>query len=181
MQPNSLDRIEAELTLLVRRAQKVRLHAGAPGELMERAAYAILGVLSDVGPLRSGELAGRFLLDASTVSRQVAGLVRDGLVEREADPEDGRACRLRITPRGSDALSAVRHARRRVVLELLQEWPEEDRAAFATLLERFNAGLDAQLARTGLLEAGGRSAVHHPTPRSSPDARTTLADKDGPR
>lgn len=137
-----MERIERELTLLVRRAQKVHLRGPLPVEPLERAEYAILGVLHDQGPLRAGALAGRFLLDASTVSRQVATLVAAGLIVREADPEDGRACRLRLTDRGEESLASTREARRGVVRDLLGSWSEQDRAAFASLLERFNAGLD---------------------------------------
>lgn len=140
------ERIERSLTLLVRRAQKVHLHADTAGQPVERAAYAILGVLFDEGPVRAVELAGRFHLDASTVSRQVAALVEAGLIGREPDPDDGRASRLRLTERGHDALQATRVARRRILHDLLSSWTPQQQEMFAELLERFNAGLDARLA-----------------------------------
>lgn len=148
-----LERIERELTLLVRRAQKVHLHTEAAAEPLERAAYGILGVVNDEGPLRAGTLAGRFRLDPSTVSRQAASLVAAGLMVREPDPDDGRACRFALTEHGRDALEATRAARRRVMRQLLGAWRLEDRDAFASLLERFNAGLDSELASTGLMTA----------------------------
>ena len=43
------------------------------------------------GPQRSGALAEAVHSDPSTISRQVAHLVRLGLVERTADPEDREA------------------------------------------------------------------------------------------
>ena len=43
-------------------------------------------------------LAAAVHSDPSTVSRQVAALVRAGLIERQADPEDGRASVLVPTP-----------------------------------------------------------------------------------
>jgi DNA-binding MarR family transcriptional regulator len=54
---------------------------------------------------RSSDLAARAGLDPSTVSRAVAGLVTQGLVTREADPHDGRATLLVVTPAGHAALS----------------------------------------------------------------------------
>lgn len=77
----SVESIEQELTLLVRRAQKVHLRGGPTEQVVERAAYGILAWLHDTGPLRSSELAAHFHLDASTISRQVAALEQAGLDE----------------------------------------------------------------------------------------------------
>lgn len=142
----SLESIEQELTLLVRRAQKVQLRGGPTEHVVDRAAYGILAWLHDNGPLRPSALAAHFHLDASTISRQVAGLERAGLVAREPDSEDGRACRLRLTERGQDVLLTTRAERRGVVRELLQSWSPQDLAKFASLLAAFNAGLDTHMA-----------------------------------
>ena len=140
-----VERIEQELTLLVRRAQKVHLR-GVPAEhVVERAAYGILAWLNDAGPLRPGALAAHFHLDASTISRQVASLEQAGLVTREPDTEDRRACRLKLTEHGRGVLSTTRAERRGVVRDLLHSWSAVDLANFASLLAAFNAGLDNHL------------------------------------
>ena len=141
----SVERIEQELTLLVRRAQKVHLRGGPTEHVVERAAYGILAWLHDTGPLRPSALAAHFHLDASTISRQVASLEHAGLIAREPDAEDRRACRLRLTEHGQRVLTTTRAERRGVVRELLQSWSPEDLANFASLLAAFNAGLDNQL------------------------------------
>ncbi|MDI6912503.1 MarR family transcriptional regulator [Nocardioides sp.] len=140
-----MESIEEELTLLVRRAQKVHLRGGPTEHVVERAAYGILAWLHDTGPLRPGALAAHFHLDASTISRQVASLEQAGLITREPDAEDRRACRLRLTEHGRTVLTATRAERRGVVRELLQSWSPEDLANFAFLLAAFNAGLDDHL------------------------------------
>lgn len=137
--------IERELTLLVRRAQKVSLRGGKLDRPVDRAAYGILGRLCDAGPQRPSALADHFYLDASTISRQVAALEKAGLIQRVADTEDGRASLLQLTAHGTDVLVATRSERRRVVRELLSSWPPTDLTRFATLLAAFNAGLDHQL------------------------------------
>ncbi|AXB46157.1 MarR family winged helix-turn-helix transcriptional regulator [Prauserella oleivorans] len=142
----SVESIEQELTLLVRRAQKVHLRGGPTEQVVERAAYGILAWLHDTGPLRPSALAAHFHLDASTISRQVASLEQAGLITREADTEDRRAFRLRLTERGRDVLTTTRAERRGVVRKLLQSWSPEDLANFASLLAAFNAGLDKHLA-----------------------------------
>ena len=58
---------------------------------VDRSTIFLLKALAMHGPRRSSELAAAVHSDPSTVSRQVAALVRDGLIERQADPEDGRA------------------------------------------------------------------------------------------
>jgi DNA-binding MarR family transcriptional regulator len=141
----SVESIEQELTLLVRRAQKVHLRGGPTERVVERAAYGILAWLHDTGPLRSSELAAHFHLDASTISRQVASLEQASLVTREPDAEDRRACRLRLTEHGQRVLTTTRAERRGVVRELLRSWSPEDLANFASLLTAFNEGLDNQL------------------------------------
>ncbi len=62
--------------------------------------YLLISRLAVDGPIRSSDLAEKVQADPSTVSRQVAALVRDGYVERRADPMDGRASLLVITERG---------------------------------------------------------------------------------
>jgi len=141
----SVESIEQELTLLVRRAQKVHLRGAPAAQVVERAAYGILAWLHDTGPLRPGALAAHFHLDASTISRQVASLEQAGLIAREPDAEDRRACRVRLTEHGQKVLTTTRAERRGVVRELLQSWSREDLANFASLLAAFNGGLDNQL------------------------------------
>lgn len=138
--------IEQELTLLVRRAQKVHLRGGPADHVVERAGYGILARLHDVGPSRPGELAAHFHLDASTISRQVASLEQAGLVGREPDAEDRRACRLRLTDHGRRVLTTTRAERRSVVRDLLQSWSAADLANFASRLAAFNADLGSQMA-----------------------------------
>jgi DNA-binding MarR family transcriptional regulator len=140
--PDSLERIEQALTHLVHRLQRVRLHVEGPVQLLERSAYTILGLLNDAGPMRNGALAARLQLDASTVSRHVAALQQAGLTTREVDPDDGRACRLRLTSAGQRAVGETRQVRRAAVRELVGSWPSDEQDTFAALLERLNVGLD---------------------------------------
>lgn len=137
-----VERIEQELTVLVRRAQKVHLRGVPAKHVVERATYGILACLYDDGPLRASALAAHFHLDASTVSRQITSLEQAGLVAREPDPEDGRACQVRLTEHGQTVLTTTRGERRGVVRELLQSWSSTDVAHLASLLTAFNTGLD---------------------------------------
>jgi DNA-binding MarR family transcriptional regulator len=65
-----------------------------------RPAYgSILVPLFEEDELRIGELARRARLAKQTLTTMVRLLERDGLVERQRDPADGRAFLVRLTPR----------------------------------------------------------------------------------
>lgn len=119
---------------------KVRTAEGQPP--LERAGYVALAVLHDHGPLRTGALAALLGVDMSTASRQATALETAGLVLRNPDPHDGRACLLSPTELGVATLTTVRRARRDSLSQLLAAWTETDRDAFAALLARFTTDLD---------------------------------------
>ena len=70
-----------------------------------------LSVLVFAGPMRIGELARIEQVEPPTMTRLVDGLVRDGLANREADPDDARAVRVRATPTGTRMLHRGRAQR----------------------------------------------------------------------
>ncbi|MFC7655700.1 MarR family winged helix-turn-helix transcriptional regulator [Pseudonocardia benzenivorans] len=86
------------LVRLIERAYA--LHQIEHPDGVERATYVLLVHLVKDGPYRSRALADAVHSDPSTVSRQVAHLVRLGLVERVTDPDDGRAVLLVATDEG---------------------------------------------------------------------------------
>lgn len=93
------------------------------------------------GPKRVTELADLMSTDASTVSRQVAAMVKDGLLERQSDPADGRASLLVATDRGRAAMERFRAERTRQMATLLEDWTPEDCTTLAQLLDRFTTDL----------------------------------------
>ncbi len=132
-------RLEREVTLLLRRARAIsaRLAAELHPDL-EGAAYGLLALLQDAGPLRASDLVTRLGLDKSTVSRQVSTLVALGLVDRAADPADGRAQVLTPSAEGSARLAHIREMRRARWEADLASWPAEDVATLGELLSRLN-------------------------------------------
>jgi DNA-binding MarR family transcriptional regulator len=76
--------------------------------------YGVLYALSGVPQgLRITELLGDVLLTQAGMSRLIARLDAAGLVERVDDPDDGRACRIRLTDEGTRVQRRVglRHGR----------------------------------------------------------------------
>ena len=153
-------RLEREIGLLLRRSRAIsarlarELHPDLDG-----AAYGLLALLADAGPLRASELVTRLGLDKSTVSRQVSSLVALGMIDRQPDPVDGRAQVLTPSAEGAARLAGIREARRARWETDLSDWPADDLTTLADLLGRFNrlgeareaqaTGADEETAATG--------------------------------
>jgi DNA-binding MarR family transcriptional regulator len=142
----TLARIEAAIVTIVREAtlpstqERVTAQAGLA---IERSGYIVLRAVDESGPLPVTTLARSLGLDASTVSRQVATLVRMGLLDRSHDADDKRITLVALTELGREALERIRSARHGVFAEVLDGWSDEDQATLAPLLERFAADLVA--------------------------------------
>lgn len=106
---------------------------------IDKSAVILLKTLAAQGPLRSSALAAAVHSDPSTISRQIATLVRHGLVIRQADPEDGRASVLVPTEAGLDLLEEQRRRLGLVLARVVQDWEPEELTRFLELLERFVA------------------------------------------
>jgi DNA-binding MarR family transcriptional regulator len=119
---------------------KAQLLAQARDDV-EWSAYLIVSRLVIDGPVRLSALAEALQADPSSVSRQAAALVRDGLLERRADPADGRASLLVVTARGEALHSELRRLRNEHYRRLLADWTEDDCRVFAALTTRFTDGI----------------------------------------
>lgn len=100
------------------------------------ALLGVLHVLATVGQCRQAELAGNLCVSQSSLSRQIADLVDAGLVERQADPEDGRASLVRLSKSGTELLRSNRERRADRLRTLLGEWSEEEARDALTSLRR---------------------------------------------
>lgn len=131
----SLDVIQRELTAFARRARAAaaRLHPELP-----LVSYTLLSHIEDRQGCRATDLAAHYMLDKSTVSRQISALEKLGLVERHPDPDDHRIQVLHPTEAGTRALASTQASRRAAYQERLADWTAEDLARFATYLLRYN-------------------------------------------
>jgi DNA-binding MarR family transcriptional regulator len=143
-------RLEREIALLLRRSRAISARlASELHEDLDGAAYGLLALLQDAGPLRASDLVARLGLDKSTVSRHVAHLVDLGLVDRAADPVDGRAQVLTPSAEGSARLARIRELRRARWESDLGDWPAEDIEVLGRLLAKLNRLGEAREAEAG--------------------------------
>nr|WP_228046033.1 MarR family transcriptional regulator [Saccharopolyspora sp. HNM0983] len=98
----------------------------------------VLSRLEVAGPMTLKELAQAYRLDLSTINRQVAPLVRQGLIERFADPGGGAARKLRPTELGRQELAHDREGVCAALAEVTEGWSPERLAQFRDLVGEFN-------------------------------------------
>jgi DNA-binding MarR family transcriptional regulator len=143
------DQIQASLQVVARSITQVRMHERllqSAGVRLDRAGAAALYKLYLHGDaIRVTVLAEMLDVDTPTVTRKVQQLERDGLVVRHADPDDGRASRIRLTPAGRRTLERVMKARRAWLDRLLEGWDADDLARFGSLLGRFSSSLERDM------------------------------------
>lgn len=145
----ALGSIETQVAMLMRLGEATRRSSPRPHRALDRAAYVILRYLQEAGPQNVSAVATRLNLDGSTVTRQVSAMHREGLVERSADPEDGRGTVIAATERGLSQVDAVSRARRDLYDQVLHGWSAQERKELAATLERLTADMDAFLKSRG--------------------------------
>lgn len=103
--------------------------------------HSLLRFIANTPGARATDIAAAFSLNRSTVSRQVAGLARLGLVtEQEHDggsPARGRI--LALTEEGEAKLATAAAAQQGHLRDRLADWTDEEIHQFATALARYNA------------------------------------------
>jgi DNA-binding MarR family transcriptional regulator len=96
---------------------------------------ALLATIERHGPLTPSELAQRERVQRPTVTRMLARLEEDGIVQRAADPADGRSFLVSLTPAGLELLHEVRSRKDAYLARRLSELDDEERAALARAAE----------------------------------------------
>lgn len=142
------DELGTQLVRLIRLVDRAQAqHQAANPDAVDRAAYLLLVHLVKGGPRRTGALAEMVHSDPSTVSRQVAQLVRLGYVARTPDPEDGRAFLVAATAEGERVFAENRRLRNERIAAIMAGWTPEERATLTRLLGRFTTGMEEQWSR----------------------------------
>lgn len=148
MKHDPIDVIEYETMLLGRHLTTLPGRSRRSGGSLDQSAYTLLSLLEVGGPMSIGDLASVTGLDASTLNRQTAALMRAGHAERIAAPDGGIARQFRLTTAGTAALSDERSATRASLAVLVEDWPKADREQFATLLQKLNRTIEERSGRS---------------------------------
>lgn len=128
----------ARLRLAITRTARRLRQTSAASEL-GAASVAALATIERRGPLTPSELADAERIKRPTATRIVARLADAGLIDRAADPSDGRCSLISVTPAGAEHLRMLRRRKDAYLAQRLAELPERDVATLrraASILER---------------------------------------------
>jgi DNA-binding MarR family transcriptional regulator len=93
---------------IVRTARRLRQEAASEATGLTPTSTAALATIDRFGPLTPSELAEIERVKRPTVTRTLGCLEREGLVERTADPTDGRSSLVSVNAAGRDRLRRLR-------------------------------------------------------------------------
>lgn len=139
---NMASRVGEDLVHLVKAFGALRHHLPRLHPEVETTAYPVIFTLAN-GPLRVSVIAEKTHSDVSTVSRQVSHLVQVGVLEKVADPTDGRVQNIVLAPAGKELLEDIHQSRGRMFASLMTDWSESEAREFDDYLRRLHCGLTA--------------------------------------
>lgn len=141
-----VDVVERALVRIRRNEQARRLQrAASDGELAaassaNAARFRYLDALEDADRgMAISEVGEAIGVDRPRASRLTTELLRDGLIERQTNPDDSRYSVVRLTASGAALVNEVHRSRRAAVAEALADFTPDESRAFADMLDRFVA------------------------------------------
>jgi DNA-binding MarR family transcriptional regulator len=123
------DRLHSAALHLLRRLRREDDASGLPAPQLSALSVIVFG-----GPITLGDLARAEQVRPPTISKVVAILEAQSLVEREVDAGDRRVTRVRATARGTKLLHDGRQRRVAALVASLSALPARDRALLARAL-----------------------------------------------
>ena len=116
-----------------------RLRATAADEGLTATQSGVLATLVREGPMRAGDLAAAEAVNPTMLSRVLANLEGEGLVERGPHPGDARCTTARATPAGERLQARLRARRADVLRDRLRELAPAEVAALLAALPALEA------------------------------------------
>lgn len=98
---------------------------------------AALSTIERHGPMTAGSLAAHEQVEKPTVTRLLAALETRALIERTADPLDGRIAWLQVTTQGRKLLQGTRRRKDEYLARRIKRLPLEDRLVLERAAEIF--------------------------------------------
>jgi len=111
-----------------------QLNAASVGEGLTPTQASVLGIVTHRGPLGLTELTEIEGLNPTMLSRVVGKLDSFGLIKRLRDPEDFRAARVEVTPKGRNVYKRIKAQRSAVISESVAGLPDGQQAALLAAL-----------------------------------------------
>jgi len=99
--------------------------------------FGVLEALYNKGPLKICEVMEKLLTTSGNITVVVKNLERDGLIRKEQDPKDGRACKLAITEEGKKTMERVLPAHYANIGAIFGALSDEEMRTLKEILKKF--------------------------------------------
>lgn len=116
---------------------RIEGHGVTPGQ------FAQILALYEEEPLTQRELCERVQIEQPTMAYTLGRMERDGLIERMADPQDGRRAHITLTPRTRGLQSSMLAAARQVNEIATDGMSEAETAEFMSRIEKMIDNFEA--------------------------------------
>jgi DNA-binding MarR family transcriptional regulator len=111
-----------------------QLNAASREEGLTPTQASVLGITTTRGPLSLAELTEIEGINPTMLSRVIGKLDEYGLIKRLRHPDDFRAARVEITPKGRDVYGRITAQRGAVITESVTGLPDGQQAALVAAL-----------------------------------------------
>jgi MarR family 2-MHQ and catechol resistance regulon transcriptional repressor len=146
-----LDGSGTHMWLILMKAQKVlERHAIRSVEKagLGLSDFGVLEALLHKGPLLVSDLGRRIHLTSGSITTAVDRMEAQGWVERVADPQDRRARRVRLTPKGESQITPVFAAHQKAMNGVAECLTQAERLTVIRLLKKLGLSAQEQMEQT---------------------------------
>jgi DNA-binding MarR family transcriptional regulator len=130
-------------TAIVRTARRLRQEAAAETSGLTPTSVAALATIERHGPMTPSEIAAIERVKRPTITRTLACLEREGLIDRAADPADGRSSLVSVNGAGRERLRRLRGRKNAYLARRMRDLSAEEVETLeraAEILERMREG-----------------------------------------
>lgn len=130
-------------TAIVRTARRLRQEAAAETNGLTPTSVAALATIERHGPITPSEIAQIERVKRPTITRTLACLEREGLIDRSQDPTDKRSALVTVNGAGRERLRRLRRRKNAYLARRMRDLTDEEVKTLeraAEILERMREG-----------------------------------------
>lgn len=101
------------------------------------AQFGVLEVLYSKGDLKIQEIIDKILTTSGNITVVIKNLEKDGLIKRNPDPEDKRACIISLTDKGREIIGKILPDHIKNIKEIFEVLTDDEKVILKEILKKF--------------------------------------------